>query len=461
MAADTDDRSAPAGEGVDEGSGREERPEEERPAEGSRAAPEEEGADEADGGSLRGQLLAGLAVLLVVALLALAAAGLVWLSLDLPPALALVGLAILIVVDVTVLVVFGDYLLRRLVTRPVERMVDGAEAIAAGVEGRRIEPAGSAELRRLARSVNRMADRLIRRQRALRENIRSLDETNRALTEAKNELVQAEKLASVGRLAAGIAHEVGNPLNAIMGYLELARRRGRDGDEWLEGIGHEARRIDRIVRGLLDYARPKSGERRTLQVNEVVRRAVDLLETQGKFKEIRVRTELEDELPELRVDPNQLQQVLVNVLLNSVDAIEEADSEGRIDVETAAVRYEGPRTERLPRRREDDPEGVDYTHLRRLHPPPGEIQPRAFAEGERVVRIRVSDDGRGFPEEDRDRLFDPFYTTKEPGRGTGLGLAVSARLVAEMSGTIRAEGKPGEGAVFTLLLPIPEEDGER
>ncbi|HKK27642.1 MAG TPA: ATP-binding protein [Gemmatimonadota bacterium] len=410
-------------------------------------------------GSLRSQLLAGLAVLLFTALLAISAGLLVWLPFGWSPALMGSVLLVMVFGEVAVLLLFGDYLLRALFLEPLERMVQDAERIAEGDHEHRIEVESPDELRRLARSMNRMAGRLIDNQRMLAQNVRSLDETNRALTEARNELVQAEKLASVGRLAAGLAHEIGNPLNSVLAYADVARRRGA-AEEWVEGLVHEANRIDRIVAGLLDYARPKSGPPTRVDAHEIVRETVRLLETQGRFKGIRVEVEDGGRIPTVRVNPDQLQQVLVNLLLNASDALEAGDGEW-IGVSTALRAHRGEPGDGFVPRRKDDPEEVDYSHLRRFRSHPAEVPRPHFDEGQPLVVIEVRDDGPGVPEDQLERVFDPFFTTKEPGRGTGLGLAVSARLVYRMGGMIEAVNRAGGGTAFTVSLPADvDEDGE-
>lgn len=406
---------------------------------------------EPTGGALRNVLLGGLAILLTIALLALAVAMLVWLPRAPSPGPLLASLLSLIVADVALVLLFGDYLLRRLFVRPVGEMVEQAEAIARGDATRRLRPSGAEELRRLAESVNSMADRLILHQQRLRENIRSLDATNRELSLARRELVQAEKLATVGRLAAGIAHEIGNPLGSILGYLEVARRRGNGAEqEWLEGIAREAARIDRVVRGLLDFARPKPSREREIVVNDAVREAVDLLRSQGRFKRVRLDLELAEPTPIVRGDPGHFEQILVNLVLNAGDAIDEAGAPGRIVIRTGTAPFEPPRGLEPPRRA-DDPEGIDYSHLRSHRTEP-EAHHR-FELGEGVVRVEVWDDGVGIDPDDLPSIFEPFYTTKEPGRGTGLGLAVSGRLAEEMGGALTATSRPREGTSFALLLP--------
>ena len=273
-------------------------------------------------------------------------------------------------------------------------MVEGAERIAAGEHGHRLEGSRTIELERLAAAVNAMAATLIRNQHELAQNVASLDATNRELSDARMRLVRSEKLASIGRLAAGVAHEVGNPLGAILGYTALGARELGDGPEWLSGIDYEARRIDRIVRGLLDFARPRAASRKAIDINDVVEGTVTMVSLQGRFKGIEVELALGENLPEVRGDSHQLEQVLVNLLLNAADAIGETGTPGTIRVSTAEISVR--RTpEDIPRRRESDPSGVDYSHLRRREtsrapgpraswssPMPGPVCPtRSVADG--------------------------------------------------------------------------------
>ena len=409
------------------------------------------------GGSLRSQLLTGLAALLAIALVALAVVILLWLPLGFSADSLAVGLLLLIAIDIGVLLLFGDYVLKRLVLKPIDRMVEGSGKIAAGDDGLRLDTDGAAELRSLSESVNDMADRLIRNQRRLAANIRSLEETNRQLMEAHAELIRSEKMASVGRLGAGIAHEIGNPLGAILGYVEVAKRRdpGGAGAEWIEGVREESKRIDRIVRGLLDYARPKAAAVKPVAVNDIVRGTLDLVHTQGRLKGIEVQVELSEEVPEVLADRHQLEQVLVNLLLNAADSIRDAGVDGVISVRTSRARQQTGAPLIRPRRR-DDPQGVDYSHLRRLKEPPEVFRPSPLEVGALIARIEIQDDGGGLREEEAQRIFDPFYTTKEPGQGIGLGLAVSARLIDGMHGQIEASGRAEGGAVFAISLPAIE-----
>jgi two-component system NtrC family sensor kinase len=402
--------------------------------------------------SLRRELLTALALVFAGALLVGAAGIIVLLPLLDSPVRATVYLVALLAVDVTIFALFGRYLLRRRVLAPLDRLVDDVEAIAAGDYARRLEVGEAAEIARLAQAFNRMAQVLIAHQERLAENVRSLQETNRQLTEARDELLRAEKMASVGRLGAGIAHEVGNPLGAIMGYLGVLRRTVADTrqHEFIAAAEQEAQRIDRIVGGLLDYARPKETRSVTIDVNDVLQQTVDLLERQGQFGRVRLTVELEPVLPPVQADPHQLQQVLVNLLLNARDALRSTEG-AAVWIHTARSRSRVASL--LPARRRDDPPDVDYSHRRRFHQLPRLPRENPVPPGWETVLITVRDNGPGIPAPLLEQIFEPFVTTKEPGQGTGLGLAVAARLIDSMGGTIRAESRNGDGATFTIVLP--------
>lgn len=410
--------------------------------------------------SLRVRLIGGLLILLFLALFSLAVVVFVWQRLDLEADYLFLILIAAIVLDLLLLGLVADYRLRILVLDPVAEMVDGAERIAAGLEEHRLPGSDTIEIRRLSSAVNRMADRLIHNQRVLAANVQSLDETNRELSAARSRLVRADKLASIGRLGAGVAHEIGNPLGAIMGYVELGRRSGEAESEWLHGISHQAGRIDAIVRGLLDYARPKAAATRDVGVNTVIERAVELIQVQGRLRNVEMRIDLESNLPEVRADPYQLEQVLVNLLLNATDALEDMDGDRWISVGTGTTTVTARDRWGSVRRRRDDPDGIDYSHLRRLAQSSDPGPDPRLREGEEAVEILVGDGGPGIRPEDVPRIFDPFFTTKSPGRGTGLGLAVSARLVEGMGGSMDVATEPGAGATFRVLLPVGEEPSE-
>jgi PAS domain S-box-containing protein len=236
-------------------------------------------------------------------------------------------------------------------------------------------------------------------------------QTFRDITDEKRRhelFCRTEKLAAIGQLAAGIAHEINNPLANILGYAKLLRPE----DDWprIEGrrtvIVEQAEKCSRIVRGLLDYSRTSISKPEEVDLNLLVRHIFEIMELQLQKKEISLRAEL-GKLPPLTVDPRKLDQLFFNLFLNAVQAV---DREGEIEIRTRA---------------EKD-----------------------------TVFFTVADNGPGVPQEERCRIFDPFYTTKPVGQGTGLGLSICVGIIEELNGTIEVEKGPLGGALFSVSLPV-------
>jgi signal transduction histidine kinase len=355
-------------------------------------------------------------------------------------------LVLLVLMDTAAFVLLGKYLIDRLVVRPLRQAVSTAEAIAAGEYTARAPEGQTLEMAALYGALNRMTDQLLANQALLAENVRSLDETNRLLLATQRDLVQAEKLASIGRLAAGVAHEVGNPLGAMLGYAGVLRRRGAD-PEMVDGLERESRRIDIIVRRLLDYSRPAPATREPVDLNASILRVVELLRAQGKLDRIGVDLRLGDELPPVSGDAHLLDQVFVNLFDNARAAMK---GEGKLTVRTQIDTYHPDRP--IPVRRASDPPGVSYAHLRRRRY--GTYRDAATLEpGAEVVRVVVADTGQGIAPENMEAIFDPFFTTRAPGEGTGLGLAIVASTMADFGARIEVSSAEGGGAVFTLCFP--------
>ena len=404
---------------------------------------------------LRRELLLSFAVLFAAAV-TVAIFGLLLLLPLLPllssPLQATLFLSLLLLADLAVLFWFGHLLLRRRLVLPVEAITAAVRRIASGEYGHRAAGAESLELQELETGVNAMADRLIQDQEQLARNIESLDHTNAELVEAGSQIIQAARLASVGTLAAWIAHEVGNPLGAILGYVDVGRARAQVNGavaELLDSIRAEARRIDRIVRSLLDYARPRPEESEAVPPRKVIERVRELLEAQGTLDEVVHEWRYQGEVLDVVMVAHRLEQVLVNLLLNAVDALS-GRSDGHVLVSLSRGAGEVPR---LPYRREGDPQGINYMHRRRVSRDEGGKGIDPLFTAERVVVITVEDNGPGIPSGDLEKVFDPFFTTREPGRGTGLGLSICARLVEGMGGRIHVDRGPEGGARFTIRLP--------
>jgi two-component system NtrC family sensor kinase len=283
-------------------------------------------------------------------------------------------------------------ILHRLVGRPVARLLAATRAVAAGDLGVRLPVRRSDELSRLAAAFNEMTVKL---------------------AEARHQIYQSNKLASLGRLAAGIAHEINNPLTGVLTYSSFLLKRSGDEEtrQDLETIVHETKRCREIVRGLLDFARQVPPRKCATDVNAIVARALGLVDNQLRVQNIRVTQSLRADLPAIPADPNQIQQVLINLLVNAADAF--ADGPREIYVATELVQ----------------------------------------AAGGAAVEIKVADTGAGIPEQHLGRIFEPFFTTKEH-RGTGLGLAVVWGIVGEHGGTIEVESRVGSGTTFTVRLPV-------
>ncbi|MEJ2204651.1 MAG: ATP-binding protein [Gemmatimonadota bacterium] len=401
---------------------------------------------------LRWELLSSFGLVFIGAVIVAVAALTAVLPVLASPAEGVLFVVVLIVADLLLIFLFGTAILRDKLIRPMEGLAWDAERIADGDFLHRIPPQGSLELEQLRKTVNDMADRLIADQERLARNIESLDQTNLELIRAQDQIIHQARLASVGTLAAGIAHEVGNPLGAIIAYSDVAKARAlRDGGdvEILDSIKGEGLRIDRIVRGLLDYARPRNAQMAPRSPGEVLDRVRTLLQDQGKLDDLDDRWLVDGEVSDVVMEPQQLEQVLVNVALNAIDALAGVED----PLLTVSLHMEEGEASRLPWRRYGDPPGINYRHRRRLaldeH---GKVVDPLFT-ADQVVVIEVEDNGAGIPEEDLDRIFDPFYTTKELGKGTGLGLSICARLVEGMGGRIFASNREGEGALFTIRLP--------
>ena len=361
-------------------------------------------------------------------------------------------IGVLVAIDFGALFVLGSAVLGKFMVKPMELLAEDARRIAGGDYHHRIGTSDSLELRQVQSSVNDMADRLIADQELLAENVESLEHTNRDLIEARNQIIHTARLASVGTLAAGIAHEVGNPLGAIMGFVDVAKARAEKvgGDfDLLDSVRGEADRIDHIVRGLLDYAHPRDDEAAPAAPVEVLARVRDLLESQGKLDRTAMTWTLSGDSPDVVMGRHRLEQVLVNLLLNALAALESTPNP-RISVELFGDSGE---VTRLPTKRADDPKGINYMHRRRVSRDDGGHGIDLVFNSQRVAVIRVEDNGPGIAEDDLENIFDPFFTTKAPGEGTGLGLSICARLVDGMGGQILAENRDGGGAAFTIRLP--------
>jgi signal transduction histidine kinase len=291
--------------------------------------------------------------------------------------------------------------------------------VAAGHLDARAPGADTRDFQILGERLNRMTDHLL---------------------DAQGQVIRAEKLASVGRLAAGIAHEVGNPLGAVGTYVDVLQRRGAD-QEVVAGMRREVERIDRIVRSLLDYARPREDSVQPVDLRAVAAGAFELLQAQGALRNVAARLDVSPDTPRVLGRAHVLEQVIVNLMLNAVDA-----AAGRtVVLGTRRWLYE---LVRMPTRRATDPGLAAFPRVPARRPSRTD-----FAPGHPGALLFVADAGPGVAPEDRAKVFEPFFTTKAPGQGTGLGLAIVAREVFEMGGVVWVDDAREGGAAFKVFLP--------
>ncbi|MBI5493321.1 MAG: HAMP domain-containing protein [Deltaproteobacteria bacterium] len=340
--------------------------------------------------------------------------------------------------DSVVIIVFGVFFLSRSIVSPISKLTDAAMRISGGDLSERAEVAADNEIGSLASSFNIMADRL-------EDEIKSLERVNKELVTAQEELLRSSTLAVVGRLAAGIAHEIGNPLGAVRGYLDILSRGLPDRDEEKEIVERtikEVSRIDFIVREFLEVSRPALRSSGAVDVNRLLEETVSTITVHRDLSGIEIRTALNEGLPPVVMDERKLRQVFMNLLVNAAHSFEgkaQSRSNDRlITIESGLFKKQIERP-RVRRRRGDTP----------LTAPP-EIEDREF------VFIRFTDTGAGISGEGAGRIFEPFYTTKAPGQGTGLGLFVSQSIIKAYGGEITLHTKEGEGSSFTVLLPPGE-----
>jgi two-component system NtrC family sensor kinase len=302
------------------------------------------------------------------------------------------------------------YFLESKIMQPVHRIIKASAQVSQGNLSPEIGPVSKGEIGVLQKTFTEMLTSLKERDRQQK-------------AESEIRLVQSEKQAGIGKLAAGVAHEINNPLTGVLTFTHMLLRRkdiGHDVRSDLQKIVHATERVRKIVKGLLDFSRQTKLNPEALDVNRLVRSAISLVENQALVKGLNLNFEPGEDLPRLTLDRGQLESVILNIILNAFDATEPGDS---ITLST----------------------GISVSANQTHH---------------KGVEIVVTDTGCGIPPEHLDKLFDPFFTTKEIGQGTGLGLSVSYGIVERHGGTIRVQSEVGRGSTFTIWLPIDERSGK-
>ncbi|MBE9574221.1 MAG: cache domain-containing protein [Proteobacteria bacterium] len=313
---------------------------------------------------------------------------------------------VLIIVAGMLLAIGLGYILEKKIMSPVHRLIKAGHQVSEGSLTPEIGAISKGEIGVLQNTFQDMVAAMGRRRAA-----------------AENRLLQSEKQASVGRLAAGVAHEINNPLTGVLTYTHMLLRRKDIGDDIrsdLQTIVESTERVRKIVKGLLDFSRQTKLDQEPTEVNRLIRSTISVMENQALVIGVSIEFNPGEDLPMLTLDRNQFQSVLLNIIINALDATEPG---GSIRVST----------------------GISLS---------------ASDAGKKGVEIAITDTGCGIPQEDLDKLFDPFFTTKEVGQGTGLGLSVSFGIVQRHGGTIRVQSEVDHGSTFTIWLPVDERGGE-
>jgi two-component system NtrC family sensor kinase len=306
--------------------------------------------------------------------------------------------------------------INRYVARPVRELVKATQKVAEGDLNYSIPSKTEDEIGQLASSFNQMTLDLRKLDEKLLEWGKTLEqkveERTEELRKTQNQLLQSEKMASLGKLAAGVAHEINSPLTGILTYSSLLHKAKKEDDpdkEDLEVIVNETNRCKMIVKGLLDFARQTEPQKALSDINEVINKSINLISHQASIQNVKIEKKIKPDLPKIMIDPGQIQQVFINILLNAIEAMPQG---GTLTISSEI---------------EDDLAVIEFT-----------------------------DTGIGIPEENLPKIFDPFFTTKKQGKGTGLGLSVSYGIIERHRGKLQVKSQMSRGTTFTVKLPTKE-----
>ena len=325
------------------------------------------------------------------------------------------------IVSVIILSFLLSLLLTRFVNRPIDKLLAATKTAALGNLDQTVSIRSHDELGELSDSFNNMISELKRSRDAIEEWTQTLErrvyERTQELQRVQDQLIRAGKMAALGELAAGVAHEINNPLTGVLTFSSLMLKKVDENHPWkkdLENIVQQTTRCRNIVRGLLDFARQRKPDKKEWDIHTLVDRTVTLVENQARFQNIKIAKEFKTNIPMLFLDGDQIQQVFMNIIINAADAM--TGDGGTLTIKTN------------------------------------------MKEG--MAEVSFTDSGCGIAKEHLSKLFDPFFTTKETGKGTGLGLAISYGIIQSHGGDMEVESQVGKGSIFRIKLPIEKQNGE-
>lgn len=319
------------------------------------------------------------------------------------------------IISVMVLSFLTGLVLTRFVNRPLHKLLGAIKVTTHGNFDQTVRIKSRDEFGELAESFNMMTSELKRSRDAIEEWTQTLEhrvqERTQELQQVQDQLIRAGKMAALGELAAGVAHEINNPLTGVLAFSSLMLKKTDDAHPWkrdLENIVQQTTRCRNIVRGLLDFARQRKPDKKERDIHALLDRTLTFVQNQARFQNIKIVKDFKPDLPMVSVDADQIQQVFMNILINAADAM-------GADGGTLSIRTD-------------------------------------FNNG--IAEISIADTGCGMSKEHLSKLFTPFFTTKETGKGTGLGLAISYGIIQTHGGEIDVESAEGKGSTFRIKLPI-------
>jgi two-component system NtrC family sensor kinase len=323
------------------------------------------------------------------------------------------------IVSVVILSFMLSLLLTRFVNRPIDKLLAATKTAAHGNLDQTVSIRSHDELGELSGSFNNMILELKRSRDAIEGWTQTLEhrvqERTQELQKVQDQLIRAGKMAALGELAAGVAHEINNPLTGVLTFSSLMLKKVDENHPWkkdLENIVQQTTRCRNIVRGLLDFARQRKPDKKEWDIHMLIDQTLTLIEKQARFQNIKIVKEFKTDIPMLFIDADQVLQVFMNIIINAADAM--SGDGGTLTIKTN------------------------------------------MKDG--IAEVSFTDTGCGMPKEHLSKLFAPFFTTKETGKGTGLGLAISYGIIQSHNGEIEVESEIGKGSTFRIKLPIEKQD---
>src|SRR3990167_6743899 len=340
-------------------------------------------------------------------------------------------LFLITVLSSILLTVLMGIIISKMLTNTLSRLKRGVQLIGKGNLDYRLDIKSGDEVEDVAVEFNNMAEKLKKYSRTLEEKV---EEKTKKMEDYEKQLIHSEKMASLGLLAAGVAHEINNPIGIIVNRIECLKMENKNGDipekivKDLDTMMHHAMRVSKITGNLLSFSRESSHEFKSQDINKILEKVLMFVEDSITAKGITMEKYLTMRLPFVFGSSGGLEQVFLNIVHNAMDA---TDGGGRIKVETKYTIGHS--------------EGEGY-------------YPTGNGQGNgKCLSINISDTGDGIPHEYIGKIFDPFFTTKEIGKGTGLGLSISYGIIKEHGGEIRVDSEVSKGTTFTVLLPVMAE----